>query len=107
MNEEQMREDFEKWYGGEGAPSHAFEKQDGSYKYIAVYTAWNTWRAAIASVQQQIRNDALGEAAKIPRQYAIELADGPFGARYPEEATHICNASTNMADRIRALKGQS
>jgi Ran GTPase-activating protein (RanGAP) involved in mRNA processing and transport len=49
---------------------------------------------------------ALEAAAKIPRQYALELADGAFGQRFPEEATAICNASTNMADRILALKEQ-
>ena len=37
---------FEAWYGGPNAPSHAFEKNtSGFYKYSATKKAWEDWRA--------------------------------------------------------------
>jgi hypothetical protein len=65
------------------------------------------WAAAAGDADGRAlnaRNAALEEAAKVPRKYALDLSAGIFGARYPDEATHICNASTNMGDAIRALK---
>jgi len=67
----------------------------------------NRWiSAGEPSTMEAVRNAALDEAAKIPRQYAEQLDAGIFGARFPEATTHIFNASTNMADKIRALKSQ-
>jgi len=54
MNEEKERGDFERWYAGDGAPSHAFER-DGDYKYMATRIAWRVWEArASLNVSHQL-----------------------------------------------------
>ncbi|TGV05839.1 hypothetical protein E4695_15125 [Alcaligenaceae bacterium 429] len=47
--------------------------------------------------------EALEEAAKQPREYAMTLEKNGWGNRFPDELTAIFNAADNMADRIRAL----
>jgi hypothetical protein len=68
------------------------------------FQAHQSWLVKFArAIEAQARAAALEEAAQIPRTYALELADGVFGQRFPEEVTAICNASTNMGERIRTL----
>jgi hypothetical protein len=46
VNLDKEREEFEAWYLGGGAPSHANERNaDGGYKYMAMHTAWGVWKA--------------------------------------------------------------
>lgn len=47
--------------------------------------------------------EALEQAAKKPREYALQLEKSGWGNRFPDELTAIFNAADNMADRIRAL----
>ncbi|MGO3891391.1 MAG: hypothetical protein ACTJHW_10475 [Paenalcaligenes sp.] len=47
--------------------------------------------------------EALEQAAKKPREYALQLDKNGWGNRFPDELAAIFNAADNMADRIRAL----
>lgn len=50
------------------------------------------------------RNAGLEHAALEPRAYAMTLDRMGWGDRFPLELAAIFNASTNIAQRIRALK---
>lgn len=40
--------------------------------------------------------------AKIPRQHALEMVDGIFGKRFPDEAIAVLRATDAMAEKIKA-----
>ena len=47
QNDVDERKAFEAWYGGDSAPSHAFElTSSGHYKYMATQSAWHAWEAS-------------------------------------------------------------
>lgn len=83
MSTDASREAFEAWW-----ESYADVESDKS-------SASDAWRAS--------RKQALADAAQVPREHAMKLADGPFGLRFPDEATAICNASTAMGEKIKGL----
>lgn len=80
----------------------AAEKRAANASFARYEQGLITTTQAEAYADARVR-EALEAAAKVPRAYAEDLDSGPFGKRHPEDVTAIFNASTNMADRIRAL----
>lgn len=87
-------------------PESAPSRYDSWGRPMPIYLSDQTHAYALAAYQAG-RESGLEEAARVPRAYAEELDKGIFGKRFPEELTHIFNASTNMAERIRAIKSDS
>lgn len=59
--------------------------------------------AQVEAYKDACVREALEQAAKKPREYALQLDKNGWGNRFPDELTAIFNAADNMADRIRAL----
>ncbi len=63
-------------------------------------------QAYIEREREAIRNEALEDAAKVPRAYAEQLDKAGWGNRFPDELTAIFNATPNMEYQILRLKSQ-
>lgn len=83
--------------------------------YPEAWTAGKSWegfpdttrtamRQAARAAWAELSNDMLEKAARIPPEYAEELDRMGWGNRFPNELVAIFNASTNMAQRIRAIR---
>lgn len=47
---DKIRENFEEWYFGTGAPSHAKDRSGDGYKYLATDSAWRAYKAGALSM---------------------------------------------------------
>ena len=47
---DKIRENFEEWYFGTGAPSHAKDRSGDGYKYMAADSAWRSYKAGALSM---------------------------------------------------------
>lgn len=66
--------------------------------YHAGVVRWDVAKELVELIVQTERE----ACAKIPRQHALEMVDGIFGKRFPDEAIAVLRATDAMAEKIKA-----